>query len=264
MKHRIRKTGEIITVISYNSDTVRKETDSVSYIDSSGIEHVKERLNYYWDLEELPSESKIDWDKELIDASKLILSSSINRFDKYKDSVKYSINCASYLINKLRDRMDNNRSDEIFMKSIKTSLYLCSCKLRLKKPNLAENIIKNLEELGYRKLSESDSSSSDYIYTDSNGNYNIGSEEENEALFTGSKIDCEFNETLFKYLVSLRNNTDKNQWFTDGVMMIYCDNDSFINFYNNRVRNNNRLNKDSICNFHKATVIELINQFSDR
>lgn len=112
MMHKIRKTGEVIYVVAYNCDTERKDTDRVSYVDSSGIEHVNEKLNYYWDLEILSDDSKIDnlidWDKELIEASKLILSSSINKFDNFKESVEYSIECASYLIDELKNRINGD------------------------------------------------------------------------------------------------------------------------------------------------------------
>ena len=53
-KARIRKTGEIVTVISYGGSTMRNDIiDYVSYIDSKGNEHPKEKLNYYWDLESI-------------------------------------------------------------------------------------------------------------------------------------------------------------------------------------------------------------------
>ena len=50
-KYRIRKTGEIVEVISYGGSTTRSDVlDFVSYIDSKGAEHEKEPLNLYWDL----------------------------------------------------------------------------------------------------------------------------------------------------------------------------------------------------------------------
>ena len=50
-KARIRKTGEIVTVISYGGSTMRNDIiDYVSYIDSEGNEHPKEKLNYYWEF----------------------------------------------------------------------------------------------------------------------------------------------------------------------------------------------------------------------
>ena len=59
MKARIRKTGEIVDVICYNNySTIRSHQDNVSYIDSKGLEHDRESLNYYWDFE--PIEINID------------------------------------------------------------------------------------------------------------------------------------------------------------------------------------------------------------
>lgn len=62
MKAKIRMTGEIVEVISYTGyDYRRKNHDTVSYIDSKGIEHENEELNYYWDLEPI-EEPKADTD----------------------------------------------------------------------------------------------------------------------------------------------------------------------------------------------------------
>ena len=48
MKARIRKTGEIVDVIAHNHcSTIRSSQDYVSYIDSNGVEHDRESLNYY-------------------------------------------------------------------------------------------------------------------------------------------------------------------------------------------------------------------------
>lgn len=41
-KYRIRKTKEVIDVISYSGDRVRSSSDNVSYIDSKGVEHPSE------------------------------------------------------------------------------------------------------------------------------------------------------------------------------------------------------------------------------
>lgn len=53
MKARNRKTGEIVDIIFYSSlsEAGRSSQDYVSYIDSKGVEHEKESLNYYWDFE---------------------------------------------------------------------------------------------------------------------------------------------------------------------------------------------------------------------
>ena len=75
MKKRIRKTGEIVDVITYNdcsSKTKRKKYDYVSYIDSNGTPHYLERgLNIYWDFEDVEEELTkwIDWEQVRIDAA---------------------------------------------------------------------------------------------------------------------------------------------------------------------------------------------------
>ena len=52
MKGIIRKTGEEITIISYGGGIDRSDVlDYVSYIDSHGKEHPREKLNLYWDIE---------------------------------------------------------------------------------------------------------------------------------------------------------------------------------------------------------------------
>jgi hypothetical protein len=52
MKGIIRKTGEEITIISYGGGIDRSDVfDYVSYIDSHGVEHPREKLNFYWDIE---------------------------------------------------------------------------------------------------------------------------------------------------------------------------------------------------------------------
>lgn len=53
MKARNRKTGEVVDIIFYSqlSEAGRSSQDYVSYIDSKGVEHEKESLNYYWDFE---------------------------------------------------------------------------------------------------------------------------------------------------------------------------------------------------------------------
>ncbi len=58
-------------------------------------------------------------------------------------------------------------------------------------------------------------------------------------------IDCGTNEELFLAIAALRDDTDKNQWFTDGDLWFKCG--------------------DEVCNegrkIHKATVNELIEHF---
>ena len=65
MKARIRKTGEIVEIISYSGNTDRNDVlDRVSYIDSNGVEHSREKLNFYWDFESIQETSiapNTDW-----------------------------------------------------------------------------------------------------------------------------------------------------------------------------------------------------------
>ena len=52
MKAKIRKTGEIVDIIYYNNFCMKRSSqDFVSYIDSNGVEHDREHLNYCWDFE---------------------------------------------------------------------------------------------------------------------------------------------------------------------------------------------------------------------
>lgn len=62
MKARIRKTGEVVEIITYSGSTNRNECiDRVSYIDSKGVEHPREPLNYYWTLNKSPMLRKITY-----------------------------------------------------------------------------------------------------------------------------------------------------------------------------------------------------------
>lgn len=70
------------------------------------------------------------------------------------------------------------------------------------------------------------------------------------------RIDCSINEELFLAIASLRNDTDKNQWFTDGDKWILCPEIKFSTYW---TYNNVDINTDTI---HKATVNELIEHFN--
>ena len=75
MKCRIKKTGEIIDVISLSCDTERKPTDTVDYIDSKGVEYHNEKLNYYWDLEPIDI-SNIDWEQRRYEIAKSLCAAT--------------------------------------------------------------------------------------------------------------------------------------------------------------------------------------------
>ena len=113
MKAIIRKTGEIVEIISYSSLTTRNETlDNVSYIDSQGKEHHREPLNFYWDFETITDEKEdnssiIDWNQVRVQASigvmQAILASRSN-YDKPSEIAYQAANYANALVRELEER----------------------------------------------------------------------------------------------------------------------------------------------------------------
>ena len=60
MKGIIRKTGEEITIVGFQSTVDRSEIlDYVSYIDSKGAEHPRESMNLYWDVEVINDQKEL-------------------------------------------------------------------------------------------------------------------------------------------------------------------------------------------------------------
>jgi hypothetical protein len=51
MKARRRSNGELVDIVSFSGSSIRTSLDFVSFIDSNGVEHDRESLNYYWDFE---------------------------------------------------------------------------------------------------------------------------------------------------------------------------------------------------------------------
>lgn len=123
MKKRIRKTGEIVDVISCNkyTNTARNsELDWVSYIDSKGMEHEHEKgLNIYWDFEDVVEvlSTDIDWEQRRYEIAKTMMHAiylddgNAERSDKsgfdfeYKDlqgSAKEAVRYADALIAELK------------------------------------------------------------------------------------------------------------------------------------------------------------------
>lgn len=80
----------------------------------------------------------------------------------------------------------------------------------------------------------------------------IGYQEEIERA-----VDCGENEELFLAIAALRNDIDKNQWFTDNNIWVLCKDIKFSSYW---VYNNINVNLDTI---HKATVEELIEHFKN-
>ena len=123
MKKRIRKTGEIVDVISCNkyTNTARNsELDWVSYIDSKGVEHEHEKgLNIYWDFEDVKEapDTHINWEQRRYEIAKTMMhdiyldDGNAERADKsglgfeYKDfqgSAKEAVRVADALIAELK------------------------------------------------------------------------------------------------------------------------------------------------------------------
>lgn len=85
MKKRLRKTGEIVDVVSFNNfyQSERDDSDQVSYIDSKGVEHHHVRgLNLWWDFEDIPIEDtripNFDWEQRRYEIAKEALLKETN------------------------------------------------------------------------------------------------------------------------------------------------------------------------------------------
>ena len=75
------------------------------------------------------------------------------------------------------------------------------------------------------------------------------------SALCGKFIDCGTNEELFLAIATLRDDTDKYQWFTDGDKWILCPKTKFSTYW---VYYHIDVNTDTV---HKATVNELIEHF---
>lgn len=78
------------------------------------------------------------------------------------------------------------------------------------------------------------------------------------SALCGKFIDCGTNEELFLAIAALRDDTDKNQWLTDGNKWILCPEIKFSIYW---VYNDVDVNIDTV---HKATVDELIEHFKGK
>ena len=109
MKKRIRKTGEIVDVIAYYNCycSERDTTDSVSYIDSKGLEHHNERgLNLWWDFEDMEEvlSTDIDWKQMKIKAAISALQgfAASPQIASTETLVRWSVCAANALIAELK------------------------------------------------------------------------------------------------------------------------------------------------------------------
>lgn len=99
--YKIRKTGEIVEVLSYSAPlgTTRSKSDSVSYIDSKGGEHPSEKgKNFFWDFIEVADEKDftnkpgIDLEQRRYELAK----SAMNGILSDEDEVEYACSEATY------------------------------------------------------------------------------------------------------------------------------------------------------------------------
>lgn len=130
--------------------------------------------------------------------------------------------------------------------------FTTPCFIRKNTPELR----KKLEELGYYLHPECiDDDRGNYLFVNREYYLNrpLGYLEE-----LSCSIDCGANEELFLSIASLRDDTDKYQWFTDGDKWIMCPEIKFSTYW---AYNDIDVNTDTI---HKATVKELIEHFKEK
>lgn len=120
MKKRIRKTGEIVDVISYNNllGADRSSLDSVSYIDSKGNECVKVKgLNIAWDFEDVEEgpNTNIDWFPIRVKIAMSLLPYFVDNRNKTggliddNTLIKWSVGLADALIAELKKGAENEK-----------------------------------------------------------------------------------------------------------------------------------------------------------
>ena len=125
-------------------------------------------------------------------------------------------------------------------------MFTQKCFIRKNTPE----IVNALEQLGYGTLFSARNGYGEYLCC-----YN--------SIVTGSDggeinyefIDCGTNDELFLAIASLRDDSDKFQYFTNGVFWIKCSQLELKHELDN--------NYEEFCvaDFHKATVSELIEHF---
>lgn len=115
MKYKIRKTGEIIDVVSYSSmtSTERSEIyDWVDYIDSNGNEIRHAQLNKYWDLELVnETENDIDWEQRRYELVKETMN-GLSRYKETKASLKMKAKKAIQYADALIAELKKNQPKE--------------------------------------------------------------------------------------------------------------------------------------------------------
>ena len=111
MKRKIRRTGEIIDVITFSGSTIRSDYDQIQFYDSNGSV-INESLNYYLDTLPVDDENKdVDWEQRRFDLVKaysiefiktLHRKGEIDRGVYVPDVVSWSITIADRIIEAMR------------------------------------------------------------------------------------------------------------------------------------------------------------------
>ena len=132
-------------------------------------------------------------------------------------------------------------------------MFTHECILNKNTPEIREK----LESLGIRYKYASNVGP-DSVIKCGNGSYNTYQSKYYQSLkdvFTKATY-CGTNEELFLAIAALRDDSDKHQWFTDGVNWVQSQLESFRSL-------SNSFDEDDSCrNFYKATVEELIECFN--
>jgi hypothetical protein len=131
--------------------------------------------------------------------------------------------------------------------------FTTPCFIRKNTPKLR----KKLEKLGYRLFGEELNEDLCIFTSPECGLYNIEFFSNIPHPEETDSIDCGTNEELFLAIAALRDDTDKNQCFTDGNLWFKCGDemcDETIKYYLNRY------NRE----IHKASIEELMEHFKGK
>ncbi len=123
---------------------------------------------------------------------------------------------------------------------------------------------KKLEYLGY-KIGNEYSIVNKFLATDNDEMFGIKNPYIPEEC--NGYIHCGFNEELFLAIAALRDDTDENQWFTNGEEWAYHPKTECCSPCNTVYRTLafDSVPKDTnMGNYHKATVEELIEHFKEK
>ena len=137
-------------------------------------------------------------------------------------------------------------------------MFTQSCFIRKNTPELREKLL----EIGHTLCPCTEFEDADWLSVSNNKDldrsvHGLGYADEtinipkedifNDFLSNTNHIDCGTNEELFLAIAALRDDTDKNQWFTDGKLWEKSNNDLPSHYMQ--------------LKGHKATVEEIIEHF---